>query len=129
MITLELTLVNKIINIINVTTDTKNMNTKDFVNRLEMCCKQKGITRTQFAHDFGIPESTIRNWLRNGNFPSAKILYNMAQYFGVPMEYLLTGDETKLDDTDFVMLLKFMKLSPEKKKIAISLIETLGKAE
>ena len=59
--------------------------------------------------------------------PSVDIVYTIAQYFGVPIEYMLTGGETKLDDQDFVMLLKFKKLSPEKKKIAINLIETLGK--
>ena len=80
---------------------------------------------TTFAKDFGISESTIRNWIRNGNMPSAEIVYNMAVYFGVPMEYLLNGTESKVDDADFVMLLKMKKLSAEQKKMLIAVADSL----
>ena len=103
------------------------LDVNEFVKRLELCCKEQGLTRTTWAKKIGFPESTIRNWLRNGNMPSAEIVYNFAQYFGVPMEYLLTGEETKLDDIDFVMLLKFKKLSPEQKKMIIAATDSLLK--
>lgn len=103
------------------------LDVNEFVKRLELCCKEQGLTRTTWAKKIGFPESTIRNWLRNGNMPSAEIVYNFAQYFGVPMEYLLTGDESKLDDIDFVMLLKFKKLSAEQKKMIIAATDSLLK--
>ena len=43
------------------------------------------------------------------------------------MEYLLTGDESKLDDIDLVMLLKFKKLSEEQKKMIIAATDGLLK--
>jgi transcriptional regulator with XRE-family HTH domain len=103
------------------------LDVNEFVKRLELCCKEQGLTRTTWAKKIGFPESTIRNWLRNGNMPSAEIVYNFAQYFGVPMEYLLTGEETKLDYIDFVMLLKFKKLSAEQKKMIIAATDSLLK--
>ena len=81
------------------------MDVKDFINRLDMCCKAQGLKRTQFARDFGIPESTIRNWLRNGNFPN--------------------GTETEIDDTDFMLLLKIKKLSAEQKKMLAVVADSL----
>jgi transcriptional regulator with XRE-family HTH domain len=103
------------------------LNVNEFVKRLEICCKEQGLTRTTWAKKIGFPESTIRNWLRNGNMPSAQIVYNFANYFGVPMEYLLKGEESKLDDIDFVMLVKFKKLSAEQKKMIIAATDSLLK--
>ena len=49
---------------------------EDFIKRLELCCKEKGMARTKWAKEFGISEATIRNWIRRGNMPSAEIIYN-----------------------------------------------------
>lgn len=102
---------------------------EDFIKRLNLCCKEKGMTRTEWARDFGIPEATIRNWIRRGNMPSAEIIYNIAKYFGVPIEYLLDGKEYPIDDETFIMLLKFQKLTPEQKKILLTVAESLTKEE
>lgn len=100
------------------------MDVKDFINRLEMCCKEQGTTRTAWAKQIGFPESTIRNWIRNGNMPSVEIVYKFANYFGVTMEYLLNCPEAKIDDTDFLMLLKMKKLSAEQKKMLIAVADS-----
>ena len=105
------------------------LDVNEFVKRLELCCKEQGLTRTTWAKKIGFPESTIRNWLRNGNMPSAQIVYNFATYFGVPMEYLLSGEDKNLDDTDFVMLLKFKKLSVEQKKMILAATDSLLKIQ
>ena len=78
------------------------MDVMDFINRIEICCKEQGTTRTAWAKKIGFPESTIRNWIRNGNMPSVEIVYKFANYFGVTMEYLLNCPESEIDDTDFL---------------------------
>lgn len=103
-----------------------NMDVSGFIDRLTACCKEQGLTRTSWAKKFGISESTIRNWIRRGTLPSADIMYNIAKYFNVPIEYLISGEESTLDDIDFIMLLKFQKLDSEKKKIALSIIDSLN---
>ncbi|MBO7518339.1 MAG: helix-turn-helix transcriptional regulator [Methanobrevibacter sp.] len=105
------------------------MDVKAFVSRLELCCKEKGLTRTSFAKDFGIPESTIRNWIRNGNMPSAEIVYNMSKYFNVPMEYLIGGKESPLGDAEIIMFLKMQKLSATQKKMLITVADSLIKQD
>ena len=100
------------------------MNVNDFINRLEMCCKEQGTTRTAWAKKIGFPEATIRNWIRKGNFPSVDIVYKFANYFGVTMEYLLNCPESEIDDTDFLMLLKMKKLSAEQKKMLLAVADS-----
>ena len=41
------------------------------------------------------------------------------------MEYLIAGNETELDDTDFLILLKIKKLSAEQKKMLIAVADSL----
>ena len=101
------------------------MKAKGFLDRLAFCIKEKGLNRTTFAKDFGISESTIRNWIRNDYIPPADTVYKLANYFGVPMEYLIVGNETELDDTDFLILLKIKKLSAEQKKMLIAVADSL----
>ena len=101
------------------------MDVKKFIDRLVLCCNEKGLTRTTFAKEFGIPESTIRNWIRNGNMPSAEIVYNMAKYFNVPMEYLIGGKESPVGDAEIIMFLKMQKLSAAQKKILITVADSL----
>ena len=102
---------------------------EDFIKRLSLCCQEKGMTRTEWARDFGISEATIRNWIRRGNMPSAEIVYKIAKYFGVPIEYLLDGKEYPIDDETFMMILHFQKLTPAKKKILLTVAESLTKKE
>ena len=101
------------------------MKAKAFLDRLALCIKEKGLNRTTFAKDFGIAESTIRNWIRNDYIPPADMVYKLANYYGVPMEYLIAGKEAELDDTDFLILLKIKKLSAEQKKMLLVVADSL----
>ena len=100
-----------------------------FINRITIACKEKGLTRTEWARDFGISEATVRNWIRNGNFPSVEIVNRIASYFGVSMEFLLGIDEPKIDDIDFLILTKLKKLTPEQKKLVIAVEDSLFKEQ
>lgn len=105
------------------------MDISTFINRLNIACTNKGLTRTEWARDFGISEATVRNWIRNGNFPSVDIVYNIARYFGVSIEYLIGVDEPEIEDIDFLILTKLKKLSEEQKKFLIAVEDSLLKEE
>lgn len=49
-----------------------------------------GFTRADLCRATGIPESTIRNWIR-GTAPQAAMLYKVAHFLNVSLEYLITG--------------------------------------
>lgn len=43
-----------------------------------------------------IPKSAMNNWATNNNIPRGDIVYSIAQYLNVSVEYLLTGKEQEI---------------------------------
>jgi transcriptional regulator with XRE-family HTH domain len=103
------------------------MDIKGFIERLTLCLDNKGMTRKAWCADFGIPGPTIGNWIQRGSIPSVELVYRIAQYFGVSMEWLLTGKDTCIDDTTATMIVKFNQLSPEQKQTLITVADSLIK--
>ena len=84
-----------------------------FIEKLEQCCAAKGMKRTTFCKDFGISEATVRTWIRQGNYPQADVLYRIAKYFGVPIEYFMDGSENPFTDREILLLVRMKSLSDE----------------
>lgn len=61
----------------------------------EKLLKAKGISAYKFCKDTGIPQSTISTWKAKRNIISGDIAKVIAEYFGVSVDYLLTGKEEK----------------------------------
>lgn len=76
----------------------------------ESLCKEKGITPYRFCKDTGINSSTISTWKNKGSKCGPKIAATVANYFGVTIDYLMTGKEE----------------SPETKKPTLSSNEELN---
>ena len=49
-----------------------------------------GFSRADMCRFTGISESTIRNWIR-GTSPQAEMLFKVARFLNVSLEYLITG--------------------------------------
>lgn len=94
-----------------------------FTDKLEACYQARHYDRTHFANEIGIPESTIRNWIRNGNLPPADILFKIAKFFGVPMEYFIDGGEISFSDRETSLLIKMKSLTDEQLKMISYMIE------
>ena len=72
-------------------------------------CEERGITPYRFCKDTGINSSTISTW-KNRNTPcNLKLATTIAEYFGISVDYLMTGNEptesnsttiTKKDERD-----------------------------
>lgn len=62
--------------------------------RVEALCKEKGISVRQLEQECHIGNGIIARWKNSS--PRAANLYKVAKYFGVPMEYLLAGDECEV---------------------------------
>ena len=58
-------------------------------------CDERGVTPTRAAVELGMSKGTPTTWKRMGTTPQAAQLTRLAEYFGVTVDYLLTGDETK----------------------------------
>lgn len=59
----------------------------------EMLCDKKGITPYKFCKDTGTRTSTISTWKKKKSLASSKLAQKICDYFGVTMDYLMTGIE------------------------------------
>lgn len=76
----------------------------------ELLLKKFGITAYKFCKDTGVSQSTIYTWKKKHSLVGPEIGRIIANYFGVTIDYLMTGKEE----------------SPEAKKPALSNNEELN---
>lgn len=63
----------------------------------EELCALKGVTPNAVAKATGVPQTTLSNWKKRRNIINAKAAGKIAEYFGVSLQYLLTGVEPPED--------------------------------
>ena len=99
--------------------------------------RNRGISINLLLGDCGLKRSTIEN-MKDGSMPSADKLYKIADYFGLTVDYLLTGKQQKnnqptlrlvedpKEDTymDMESLIRSARNVGRKKQTSISLIIT-----
>ena len=59
----------------------------------ERLCKEKGVSVYRVCEDTGIKSATFYGWKTGKYTPKQDKLQKIADYFGVPLEYLMTGEE------------------------------------
>lgn len=65
----------------------------------EKLCHERGITPYRFCKDTGINSSTISTWKSKGSECSPKTAKAICEYFGISMDYLMTGEASdKVND-------------------------------
>lgn len=91
------------------------METLDIIKQL---CKDKGISVTQLENDLDYGNGSIAK--SKGNM-SAERMYKIAQYFGVSMEYLLTGKTISEADDEVAVLRQQQSILMDINKISQSM--------
>ena len=61
--------------------------------------KRTGITMKDLGEAIGLAESTISHYETGKRQPDYETLLKFGEFFGVSVEYLLTGDESKIAPT------------------------------
>lgn len=88
--------------------------------------KSAQLTQIDAAQKIGIAVNSLRLYEADKRIPSAKVLAQMADAYGVTMQYLFTGQEFDLQDLPKTRLLNaFGKLNPTGKRKAVERIEEL----
>lgn len=59
----------------------------------EQLCKEKGVTAYRVCKETGITTATISNWKAGRYTPKQEKMQKIADYFGVSVDYLMTGKE------------------------------------
>lgn len=108
----------------------------------EELCTKKGVTPYRVSKDTGIARSTLSDWKNGESTPKQDKLKKIADYFGVTVDYLMTGEDSHFDkfseenaylvgkirnDTELnKALLKYFELSDAQKKYVIDSINIIS---
>lgn len=64
-------------------------------DRIESLIKDRKMTKKQFCLDLSISTGNLGDWKRGKSTPSTNKLIEIAAYFGVSLDWLLTGQEVR----------------------------------
>lgn len=105
--------------------------------RIENLRKSQKISQGKLEAELGFSNGSISKWKKS--MPTPDRLQKLAEYFGVTLEYLMTGEDTRYSDEDALMdvrisedwelkeaIKKYYSLDVRKKKHVIELINLLS---
>lgn len=98
---------------------------KDIVSRIDSLLKEKNLKRKAIADAIGISLQPFTSWSNRGSIPGADIAYNIAEYLGVSVEWLLTGHEKEGLSADERNMLEAYRLLDEKDRQELKAIAEL----
>lgn len=61
----------------------------------EQLLQKNGVTSYKVAKEAGVTQTALSNWKSGRSTPTTKTLQKIADYFGVTIDYLMTGKETE----------------------------------
>lgn len=64
-----------------------------FVDRINLSLKSRHISKGKFYEDLGLANNSSTNWNKRGTIPSADVVLKIADYLGVSVRYLVTGED------------------------------------
>ena len=107
----------------------------------EKLCKENNVTPYKVGKETGIATSTFSDWKIGRSNPKQDKLKKVADYFGVSLDYLMTGKEPEFDnlsdematmlakiqkDTELAKALqKYFAMSDEQKKCILDTINLM----
>lgn len=63
----------------------------------EQLLQKYGISSYKVSKETGVTQTSLSNWKSGRNTPSTKTLQKIADYFGVTVDYLMTGKDEEKD--------------------------------
>lgn len=68
----------------------------------EDLCRRNAVSVADVARETKIAQSTLSNWKKRRNVLNSKALRKIADYFGVSVQYLMTGEQS-VEEIDSVL--------------------------
>lgn len=86
-----------------------------FYERLQMICKERGITVTKMLSDLGLSTGSTGNW-KKGQMPKGDILVKIADYLDTSIDYIIFGEYRTGLTSDELRLIELYNTIPDKAK-------------
>lgn len=108
-------------NKIYITKGALNFNMKYRANRMQELRKNMGLSQTEVAEMLSIPKSTYWDYENSEREPSYEVLIRIANFFKVPLDYLLEREFSEtgasISPEDLEILKKYQSLSPKRQEL------------
>ena len=108
------------------------MNGIEFVERINTLLKQKKISKAEFYKDLNLSNNATTSWGKKNQIPNAETVYKIANYLGVSMEYLITGqffNNKNIEISKEILNLSYdiINLPPIIQKIIFNIVDIVKK--
>ena len=96
-----------------------------FYDRFKEMCTKKGVSCNKAATEIGLSNSTATKWKKTGATPDAKTISKIAEYFGVTVDFLLTGEQKtpadpKISGREKEFMQLFGRLTPDQQDMILA---------
>lgn len=85
--------------------------------RIKLLIKSDSRNQQDLFTYLGKTRQVYYQWQRGEYPPSLTDLFKIAKYFGVPLEYIISGEENPIDDATAAFIVQTRGLTEEQKKI------------
>ena len=101
----------------------KEINYEEIINRILNMLEKDYRLKREYTNYLGKTRQLILDWKYGKTKPTLDILAKTAKYFGVPLEYILFGEESPIDDATAAFLVQTKDLTDEQKKVIFASIK------
>ncbi len=95
---------------------------KAIFQRIKWMIKNDPRPQKELAEYLGKTRQIFHDWQHNNN-PTLIDLFKISKYFGVPLEYIILGEESSIDDATAAFIVQINALTEEQKKIIYASIK------
>ena len=96
--------------------------------------QKNNLTPYQFSKKAGVPQSSLSDWKCGKSTPKQDKLKKIADYFGVSVDYLMTGEEKEktppvgevLTEGERLLIKLYRSISDDRQPMAIKLMECIA---
>ena len=102
------------------------METIDFnaiFSRIKLLIKTDSRNQQDLFKYLGKTRQVYYQWQRGEYPPTLMDLFKISKYFGVPLEYIISGEESPIDDATAAFIVQTNDLTEEQKKIIFASIK------
>lgn len=91
---------------------------------------KKGLKNADVAKATGVSNMTLSDWKRGKSVPKYKTMQKIAAFLNVTPEYLLNGEDTRIDapefsDDQFEVLNIYAQLNDKQKEAVLSMLRSM----